>query len=488
MPVRQKEWLDGASKNAKGEALVLGVAVQTDGANRQSTVVESIWQNCVERLEAELTSHEIHAWIRPLQARDRDGSMELLAPSRYVRQQIEIAYLDRIGELVLEEDKDGRIEGVVLSEGSRRREHRQPLAASRHNPPDADGSGANWRTARLNPDFVFERFVEGKCNDFAKSAAWQVAANPNKNSNPLLLFGGVGLGKTHLMQAVGHQVLHMDPGATVIYSTAEEFTTEMVGSIRTGRINSLMSRLASADVLLIDDVQFFADRSIKVKAQEEFFHLFNRSTANEHRVVLTSDRYPSEIDGLEARLQSRFVGGLTVEVVRPELETRVAILQRLGETDGVYLPDDVAFQIAERVRSSVRELKGALTRVVAHVRYQNAPAVTAELAQTALRDIFAVQTRRITVDRIQRVVAEYYHIKLAEMMSRRRERNVARPRQLAMALAKELTGYSLPEIGDRFGGKDHTTVLYACRKIAELRTTNPDVAEDYRNLSRILAS
>ena len=480
-------------------------AVADEGWRNGEATVESIWQSCLHRLREALTSEEFHAWIRPLQPRSMKGRLELLAPNRYVQERVEDEYLMRIAELVAEIDEDGLLDGVDLVVGSRERQPGTPLAAPprtkksdefaqslHHAGADEQrgaGGAAKATTRRrddqpqgLNPSFVFDAFVEGKSNDFAKGAAWQAAENPGKSYNPLLLYGGVGLGKTHLMQAVGNELMRGNGGAKVIYVTSQGFTNEMVRGIRTGTINTIMERFGSVDALLIDDIQFFAD---KLKAQEEFFHVFNAVLANDHQIVMTCDRYPREVEGLEERLQSRFVGGLTVEVVPPELETRVAILQKKGEAEGVEVPNEVAFQIAERIRSSVRELEGALKRIIHRARWTRSE-VTVDLMHRALRDLFAVQVRRITIEKIQKTCAEYYNIKQSDMISSRRPRTIARPRQIAMALAKELTNHSLPEIGDRFGGRDHTTVLYACRRVDELRASDTDIAEDYKNLYRLL--
>lgn len=478
-------------------------AVADEGWWNGESTVDSIWWSCLRRLNEELPAEEFHAWIRPLQPRSMDGRLELLAPNRYVRERVEDVYLLRIAELVAEIDEDGRLDGVDLVVGSRERQPGTPLAAP-HRSQESDGfaqgfdghaagaqrndRGVSTTQRReeqpqgLNPGFVFEAFVEGKSNDYAKGAAWQAAENPGRSYNPLLLYGGVGLGKTHLMQAVGNELLRSNGGSKVIYVTSQGFTNEMVRGIRTGTINTIMERFGSVDALLIDDIQFFAD---KLKAQEEFFHVFNAALANDHQIVLTCDRYPREVEGLEERLQSRFVGGLTVEVVPPELETRVAILQKKGEAEGVEVPYEVAFQIAERIRSSVRELEGALKRIIHRARWTRSE-VTVDLMHSALRDLFAVQVRRITIEKIQKTCAEYFNIKQSDMISNRRPRTIARPRQIAMALAKELTNHSLPEIGDRFGGRDHTTVLYACRRIDALRASDTDIAEDYKNLYRLL--
>jgi len=318
----------------------------------------------------------------------------------------------------------------------------------------------------------------------AKAAALQVAENAGRSYNPLLLYGGVGLGKTHLMQAVGNHLLERDPSATVVYLHSQRFVQDMVKALQQGTMADFMSYYRSVDALLIDDIQFFAN---KLRSQEEFFHVFNALLERGHQMVLTCDRYPREIDGLEERLKSRFVWGLTVAVEPPELEHRVAILMKKAEVDGVDLPQDVAFFIAERIRSNVRELEGALKRVMANAHFTGRP-LSVEQVRSALRDLLAIQERQVGVDNIQRTVAEYYKIKISDLLSKRRNRAVARPRQMAMCLAKELTSHSLPELGDAFGGRDHTTVLHACRKVASLREESADLAEDYKNLVRLLTA
>ena len=452
-----------------------------DGGSR----VDFIWRSCLRRLESELPSEEFNAHLRTLHPRPAEGRLELLAPNQYVRERVERDYLLRIAELVSELDDRGILDGVDLVVGSRERQPGMPLAAPRRAEIRHDRQvrlGEEQPTQGLNPAYAFETFIEGRSNEFAKAAAMQAADKPGRSYNPLLLYGGVGLGKTHLLQAVGNELKRRNRSARVIYLNSQGFTDEMVRGIQTSTISATMARFGSADALLIDDIQFFAG---KEKTQEEFFHVFNAISAHHGQIVVTCDRYPREIDGLEERLQSRFVGGLTVEVVPPELETRVAILQKKAEAEGIDLPSEVAFQIAERVRSSVRELEGALARIISRARITKAD-VTMELMHRALSDLFAVQVRRITIAKIQSVVAEYYNIKQSDMVSPRRTRAIARPRQIAMALARELTNHSLPEIGDRFGGRDHATVLYACKKVEQLRETNPDIAEDYKNLSRLL--
>lgn len=446
----------------------------------------SAWHKCLDRLQDELSSQQFDTWIRPLQARADDQRVRILAPNRYVKDQVESAYFDRIAELLKQLGEPGEELEVCLDVGALVDTDSEPDAAKA--PVRADGSGgAAERYAgdhQLNDDFTFSTFVEGKSNEMAKAAASQVALNAGKSYNPLLLYGGVGLGKTHLMQAVGNQVKAENPAAKVVYLHSQRFVQDMVRALQQGTMQDFMQYYRSVDMLLIDDIQFFAK---KLRSQEEFFHVFNGLLERGHQMVLTCDRYPREIDGLEERLKSRFVWGLTVEVEPPELETRVAILMKKAEAEQIHLDSDVAFFIGERIRSNVRELEGALRRVIANARFTGSK-ITIEQVKRALRDLLAIQDRQVSIDNIQRTVAEYYNIKISDILSKRRNRTIARPRQVAMALAKELTNHSLPEIGEAFGGRDHTTVLHACRKIAELRETNTDVAEDYKNLNRVLAS
>jgi chromosomal replication initiator protein len=337
---------------------------------------------------------------------------------------------------------------------------------------------------QLNPGFTFNSFVEGKSNEMAKAAALRVAENAGTSYNPLLLYGGVGLGKTHLMQAVGNFLLQRNPNATVVYLHSQRFVQDMVKALQQGTMSDFMGYYRSVDALLIDDIQFFAN---KLRSQEEFFHVFNALLERGHQMVLTCDRYPKEIEGLEERLKSRFIWGLTVAVEPPELEHRVAILMKKAEVEQVDLPQEVAFFIAEHIRSNVRELEGALKRAIANAHFTNKP-LSIEQVKSALRDLLAIADRQVGMEAIQRSVADYYKIKIADLLSKRRSRTVARPRQVAMAISKELTSHSLPEIGDAFGGRDHTTVLHACRKIAELRESSADLAEDYKNLVRLLTA
>jgi chromosomal replication initiator protein len=336
----------------------------------------------------------------------------------------------------------------------------------------------------LNRAFTFDSFVEGKSNQLARAAAFQVAQNPGTAYNPLFIYGGVGLGKTHLMHAIGNEILRRDPAAKIAYVHSERFVSDMVRGLQHNTIAEFKRSYRSLDALLIDDIQFFAGKD---RSQEEFFHTFNALLEGQRQIILTCDRYPKEVTGLEERLKSRFGWGLTVAIEQPELETSVAILMSKAAAEGEVLPQEVAFFIAQRIRSNVRELEGALRRVLANSRFTGAP-ITLEFAKDALRDVLALQDKLVTIENIQKTVAEYFKIRVADLLSKRRSRSIARPRQIAMALAKELTTHSLPEIGDAFGGRDHTTVLHACRRVKELREIETRVAEDYNNLLRTLTT
>ena len=450
---------------------------------------EAIWQKCLGQLENEVNGDQFETYLRPLQADFSKGGLTLLAPNIYVEEKVRSTFLARINEYFEHNSEKG---GVLLSVGGMK--EAKPLRVSAKRPTDlgygqvdakrpVSGEASSRPTHNLNREFTFASFVEGKSNELAKAAAFQVADNAGQSYNPLLMYGGVGLGKTHLMQAVGNEILHRKPNARVMYLHSQRFVQDMVKALQTGTMQQFMQFYRSVDALLIDDIQFFAK---KLRSQEEFFHLFNSLLERGQQMILTSDKYPREIDGLEDRLKSRFVWGLTVEVEAPELETRVAILMKKAEAEAIPLDQEVAFFIAERVRSNVRELEGALRRVIANARFTGSR-ITIDQVKRALRDLFAIQDRQISLDNIQKTTAEYYNIKVSDLLSKRRSRTIARPRQLAMALAKELTNHSLPEIGDAFGGRDHTTVLHACRKVAELRASSADISEDYRNLSRLLS-
>jgi chromosomal replication initiator protein len=431
---------------------------------------------------------QFNTWVRPLQAIERDGELRLLAPNRYVIEWLGENSLPRIRELVLA-FADGAVPDLVLDVGTRGGAPGGASAGQVGVDAQADAAARSRRMApivlggRLNSDFTFGSFVEGKSNQLAKAAAIQVAGNPGKAYNPLFIYGGVGLGKTHLMHAVANRIKEHNSEARLAYVHSERFVGDMVRALQHNTINDFKSAYRSLDALMIDDIQFFAG---KERSQEEFFHTFNALLESQQQVILTCDRYPKEVDGLEERLKSRFGWGLTVAIEPPELETCVAILMSKAAMSNVDLPEEVAFFVAKRIRSNVRELEGALRRVVATSHFTGRP-ITLEFAKEALRDLLALQERLVTVENIQKTVAEYYKIRIADLLSKRRSRSIARPRQVAMALAKELTNHSLPEIGDAFGGRDHTTVLHACKRVKELRESERRIGEDYMNLLRTLA-
>jgi chromosomal replication initiator protein len=497
-----------------------------------------MWQRCVSRLQDELPSQQFNTWIRPLHASREGDAFRLYAPNRFIKDFVSDKFADRIAQMLVEE-QGGRVSELILEIGTAAtrddsvdssagamipsRTAEPPalsgLAVTRssYKSTSPDGSiGRGTATAqdiapvpaetlrsrphRLHPadqggnspahqhnlveSYTFESFVEGKSNQLALAAAHQVAENPGDSYNPLFLYGGVGLGKTHLMHAVGNALRANKPNAKVVYLHSERFVADMVKALQLNAISDFKRFYRTVDALLIDDIQFFAKKD---RSQEEFFHTFNALLEGGQQMILTCDRYPKEIDGLEERLKSRFGWGLTVAVEPPELETRVAILMKKATQARIDLPPDAAFFIAQRVRSNVRELEGALKRVIASAHFTSRP-IDIDLIKESLKDLLALQDKQVSMDNIQRTVAEYFKIKIADLMSRRRSRSVARPRQVAMALAKELTNHSLPEIGDSFGGRDHTTVLHACRKIKELRETSSDMREDYKNLLRSLTT
>jgi chromosomal replication initiator protein len=441
-------------------------------------VVASLWSYCLRALEAELPEQEFNTWVRPLQAVQSDASLRLLAPNRFAVDWIRRHSLNRIEELVRGSEGTGGL-NVLLEVGSRPAAAAEPSSSAAASLPRP---GIPVIGARLNPEFTFDAFIEGKSNHFAKAAALQVAENPGKAYNPLFIYGGVGLGKTHLMHAIGHFIRERNPEARVAYVHSERFVSDMVRALQHNTINDFKNTYRSLHALLIDDIQFFAG---KERSQEEFFHTFNALLDGQHQVILTCDRYPKEVDGLEERLKSRFGWGLTVAIEPPELETCVAILIGKAQSAGVQLQEEVAFFIAKCIRSNVRELEGALRRVIANARFADR-VITLEFAKEALKDLLTLQARLVTVENIQKTVADYFKLRVADLLSKRRSRSVARPRQVAMALAKELTSHSLPEIGDAFGGRDHTTVLHACKRIRELRDSDQRMQEDYMNLWRTL--
>ena len=438
----------------------------------------TLWNQCIRVLQAELPEQQFNTWIRPLQAVDDGPVLRLLAPNRFVIDWVQDHYMERILELV--DDSDPSAE-VVVEVGSR--DARVSASAGEPAKPIATKVAQKSPMAsRLNPQFTFESFVEGKSNQLARAAATQVGENPGKSYNPLFIYGGVGLGKTHLMHAVGNAILKNKPEARVSYVHSERFVSDMVKGLQHNKIADFKRQYRSLDALLIDDIQFFAG---KERSQEEFFHTFNALLEGQKQIILTCDRYPKEVNGLEERLKSRFGWGLTVAIEPPELETSVAILISKATAEGIELPDEVAFFIAKRIRSNVRELEGALRRVIANYRFTGRP-INLDFAKEALRDLLALQDRLVSIENIQKTVADYFKIRVGDLLSKKRSRSIARPRQIGMALAKELTNHSLPEIGDAFGGRDHTTVLHGCRRIEALRESDKRVDDDYLNLLRTL--
>jgi len=439
-----------------------------------------LWNRCVEYLESELTDQEFNTWIRPLQADEEGAEVRLFAPNKFVLDWVKSHYQEQI-TLLLRQISDGKINQVTLGiGGSRRRSEPESVPAREKTTRLRPQVKSN-----LNPDFIFDTFVEGKSNQLARAASVQIGENPGRAYNPLFIYGGVGLGKTHLMHAIGNSILRNNPSATVLYKHSEGFVAAMVRALQHNKIDDFKREYRSVNALLIDDVQFFAG---KERSQEEFFHTFNALFESKQQIILTSDRFPKEVSGLEERLKSRFGWGLTVAIEPPDLETRVAIIKsKAAQLFGVDFPNEVAFFIGNRVRSNIRELEGALRRIVANAEFTGRP-VTLEFAKEALRDMLAAQDKLVTIDNIQKTVAEYFKIRTSELLSSTRSRTIARPRQIAMSLAKELTNHSLPEIGSAFGGRDHTTVLYATRKIAELKESDHRVEEDYGNLFRTLTS
>lgn len=473
----------------------------------------SLWNRCLERLQQDLPTQQFSMWIRPLIANEESAAVTLFAPNRFVLDWVRDKYIAQIEALFAEfcaNDAVPQLRIEVKSAASVQQSYSQNTTPAIHQSSavensikslqkhqaarsnvnvQADNSPPNVKIAashksNINFNYKFDNFVEGKSNQLARAASKQVSDNPGKAYNPLFIYGGTGLGKTHLLHAVGNGIIDNKKDATVVYMHSERFVQDMVKALQNNAIEEFKRYYRSVDALLIDDIQFFAN---KERSQEEFFHTFNALLEGNQQIILTSDRYPKEIDGVEDRLKSRFGWGLTIAIEPPELETRVAILMRKALENKIVLPDEVAFFIAKRLRSNVRELEGALNRVIANANFTGRP-ITIDFVREALRDLLALQEKLVTIDNIQKTVAEYYKIKMADILSKRRSRSVARPRQMAMALSKELTNHSLPEIGDAFGGRDHTTVLHACRKIVQLREESHDIKEDYQNLIRTLSS
>jgi len=456
-----------------------------------------VWGECSSLLRDDLTSAEFNTWILPLQASDEGEYMHLYAPNRFVLDWVKQHYEQRIATLCAQVS-GGRVNRIRFSIGSLPvdealsagsadgRTAGQASSRGRRAVEASDGEGLIRRRAKanLNPDFTFDTFVEGKSNQIARAASMQISRNPGSEYNPLFIYGGVGLGKTHLMHAVGNTILERNPEALVVYVHSERFVSDMIRALQHNQIDQFKKSYRGVNALLIDDVQFFGNKD---RSQEEFFHTFNALFETRQQIVLSSDRFPKEVTGLEERLKSRFGWGLTVAIEPPDLETRVAILHSKAALMNLKLPDDVAFFVAKRMRSNIRELEGALRRLVANAQFTGAP-IDLEFTRTVLRDMLVAQDKQVTIDNIQKTVATYYKIRVADLVSSKRTRTIARPRQIAMALAKELTKHSLPEIGSAFGGRDHSTVIHATRKVAELRETDPLVEEDYRNLLRTLTA
>lgn len=450
-----------------------------------------LWKKCLEQLRDEIPEQKFNTWIRPLHAEYINNNLILLAPNQFVLDWVNEHYLIKIVGAMTELTV-GNPPNIKIQIGTKVEEDEDDRGGGGSTVTSTPVSSSKIQLGKhgqafhknLNPNFTFDNFVEGKSNQLGRAAALQVSQNPGQAYNPLFLYGGVGLGKTHLMLAMGNLILKNNPNAKVLYLHSERFVADMIKALQRNAMNEFKRYYRSVNALLIDDIQFFAG---KERSQEEFFHTFNSLLDGQQQIVLTCDRYPKEISGLEERLQSRFGWGLTIAIEPPELETRVAILMTKAEQFQVTLPHEVAFFIAKHIQSNVRELEGALKRVVANAQFTGQP-ITIEFTRDALKDLLMLQAKLVTIENIQRTVAEYYKIKISDILSKRRNRSIARPRQVAMALAKELTSHSLPEIGDAFGGRDHTTVLHACRKIKELVEKTLDIQEDYKNLLRILSA
>jgi chromosomal replication initiator protein len=476
---------------------------------------QKVWNDCLSKLQDEETVEQFNMWLRPLQGEHLENTLTLFAPNRFVVDFVEERYLSRINELVREVAGGACSVALKIGQAQRNRVQSKPVSSNSNNgyrqvkqnkekdsskkssPIIIEGDAVNSpvkerriakveesvdHKSNLNPNFTFDTFVEGKSNQIARAASVQVTENPGESYNPLFLYGGVGLGKTHLMHSIGNEIKRRNPNAKVVYLHSERFVADMVKAVQMNAFNEFKRFYRSVDALLIDDIQFFAG---KERSQEEFFHTFNALLEGGQQMILTCDRYPKEIDKMEDRLKSRFGWGLTVMVEPPELETRVAILMKKAQQNNVVLSSESAFFIAQKIRSNVRELEGALKLVAANAHFTGSE-ITPLFIRESLKDLLAVHDKQVSIENIQRTVADYYKIKVVELLSKKRTRSIARPRQMAMYLSKELTSHSLPEIGDAFGGRDHTTVLHACRKIKELRETEPTIREDHNNFMRTL--
>lgn len=447
--------------------------------------MNDFWANCLTQLKQELTDQQFNTWIKPLSAVIKGNQLHITAPNRFVLQWVKDKFAIKIGQMAEEHFSQPIEVNLVLPASTPKKTGTPiepvlpavPVNSGRPKQPQNDSS-------RLNSHFSFDSFVTGKANQLARAAALQVAENPGHAYNPLFVYGGVGLGKTHLIQAIGNRMRELNANAKISYIHAERYVSDVVKAYQHKAFDDFKRYYHSLDLLLIDDIQFFSG---KTRTQEEFFYAFNALIEEKKQVVITCDTYPKEIDGIEERLISRFGWGLTVAIEPPELEMRVAILLKKAALEKVSLGEDVAFFIAKQIRSNVRELEGALKRVMAYSKFHNLT-ISLAVAKEALKDLLAVQNRQISIENIQKTVADYYKIKVADLFSPKRSRTIARPRQIAMALAKELTELSLPNIGEAFGGRDHTTVLHACRKIAELKASDPSISRDFSVLLQVLRS
>ncbi len=460
--------------------------------------MNTFWRDCLSQFEKELPAQQFITWIKPLAVEVNEvGDITIVAPNRFVLQWIRDKFLSRIHELAQAQAGKAVAINLLLADKALVAPDRYSVASERASGTAPTIAAQTVRApavaaakptvlprdlARLNPAFTFERFVTGKANELARAAAAQVAEKAGTAYNPLFIYGGVGLGKTHLAHAIGNYFREHHPQGKVRYIHAEQYVSDVVRAYQHKAFDDFKRYYHSLDMLLVDDIQFFSGKN---RTQEEFFYAFNALIESHKQVVITCDTYPKEITGMENRLISRFGWGLTVAVEPPELEMRVAILLKKAELEAVKLPEDAAFFLAKHIQSNVRELEGGLKRILAYARFTG-HAISVDLCREALRDLLAVQNRQISIENIQKTVADYYKIKVSEMYSKKRTRAIARPRQVAMALAKELTQLSLPDIGDAFGGRDHTTVLHACRKITDLKTTNGDISRDISSLLKVL--
>jgi chromosomal replication initiator protein len=465
-----------------------------------------LWQQCLKHLEQELPDQEINTWLRTLHGTHQNNELCLLAPNEFVLQHVRDHHLPRISECARIITTNNTIQVVLQIGSSIPAPQKIPLSADSENPESAlyidqkspiSSPSLNLNSAipftakhlftnNLSQNMTFDNFVEGKSNQLARASALQVSENPGQSFNPLFIYGSSGLGKTHLMHAIGNQILENDHNAHVVYLTSENFVNDLVSALRNNQINEFKSFYRTADALLIDDIQFFAGKTLSM---EEFFHTFNALLEEQKQIILTSDRYPRNVVGIDDRLRTRLNSGLSVSIDPPDLETRVAILRKKADVFSLALPNDVAFFIAKRFNSNVRDLEGALQKLVATLRLRRLNEVTLDFARDALHDqLVASQTKKVSIDIIKKAVAQHYNIRISDLNSPSRIRAIARPRQIAMSLSKELSNQSYPEIGKDFGGRDHTTVMHACKKVTELRLSDPLIDEGYNILYRILTS